>query len=79
MSCVLLKDRAGNYGDEIVSAFLKKALWATSTFSVASGVTVKLPSGGFPVYSFSVLFASQICSACKYTSLGFLGERQLGR
>lgn len=79
MSCVLLKDRAGNYGDEIVSAFLKKALWAMSTFSVASGVTVKLPSGGFLVYSFSVLFASQICSASKYTSLGFLGERQIGR
>jgi len=34
---------------------------------------------GFLVYSFSVLFASQVCSACKYTSLRFLGERQLGR
>lgn len=34
---------------------------------------------GFLVYSFSVLFASQMCSACKCTSLGFLGERQLRR
>jgi len=46
MSFVLLKDRAGNDGGEIISAFLEKTLWAVSMFSVVSGVAVKLPSGG---------------------------------